>query len=102
MINIYRRFISKVAELQQWLNEFLKEKADTPIAWDTKTEEAYKNLKTKHTNATMLTYPVTGEAFSLTVDASDNAIGATLQQLVEDSWQPLAFYTKTFISTKEV
>ncbi|KAG7203882.1 hypothetical protein KM043_013243 [Ampulex compressa] len=32
---------------------------------------------------------------SITVDASDSAIGATLQQRVGDAWQPLAFFART-------
>ena len=31
---------------------------------------------------------------SLTSDASDNAVGAVLEQRVNGSWQPLAFFSK--------
>ncbi|KAG7196994.1 hypothetical protein KM043_017530 [Ampulex compressa] len=36
-----------------------------------------------------------GAPLSITVDASDSAIGATLQQRVGDTWQPLAFFART-------
>ena len=32
--------------------------------------------------------------FSLTTDASDRAVGAVLQQRTDESWEPLAFFSK--------
>ena len=42
----------------------------------------------------MLTHPRCTAPTSLTVDASDFAVGAVLQQLVHGVWQPLAFFSK--------
>ena len=43
----------------------------------------------------MLAHPIVGAAVSISVDASDYAIGAVLQQCVNEIWQPLAFFTKS-------
>jgi hypothetical protein len=43
----------------------------------------------------MLANPVPGAPISLAVDASNFAIGAMLQQQVNNTWQPLGFLTKS-------
>jgi hypothetical protein len=39
----------------------------------------------------MLADPIPGAPISITIDASDHAVGAVLQQRVDDTWQPLGF-----------
>lgn len=41
----------------------------------------------------MLAHAILGAPVSFTVDASDYAIGAGIQQRVNDTWQPLGFMT---------
>ena len=41
----------------------------------------------------MLAHPAQGATLAIMVDASDYAIGATLQQNVDKIWRPLAFFT---------
>lgn len=43
----------------------------------------------------MLALPVAGAPLSVSVDESEFAMGAVLQQLVDNAWQPLAFLTKS-------
>ena len=45
-------------------------------------------------DATMLSHPKPGASISLTSDASDQAVGAVLEQYVDGSWQTLAFFSK--------
>ncbi|GBO37771.1 Retrovirus-related Pol polyprotein from transposon 17.6 [Araneus ventricosus] len=45
--------------------------------------------------ATVLYHPSVNATLAIVVDASDNAIGAALQQQVTTGWQPLAFYSKS-------
>ena len=42
-------------------------------------------------NAMMLSHPVLNAPTSLTTDASDIAVGAVLQQFIEDEWHPIAY-----------
>ena len=55
---------------------------------------AFEDAKSALAGATMLTHPQCTALTSLTVDASDLAVGAVLQQLVHGVWQPLAFFSK--------
>jgi hypothetical protein len=45
--------------------------------------------------ATLLAHLDTTAPFALVTDASTSAIGAALQQHVQNAWQPLAFFSKT-------
>ena len=56
--------------------------------------QAFQDTKTALAEATMLTHPRRNAPTSLTVDASDKAVGAVLQQLVHGNWRPLAFFSK--------
>lgn len=42
----------------------------------------------------MLLYPQSNAPLAVPVDASSLAVGAVLEQLVNDSWQLLAFFSK--------
>ena len=96
MVNFYRRFIPGVANLMQPLNDLLKgpKKGNTPVPWSEAAEKAFDDVKAGLANSTMLVHPVPGASINITVDASDYAIGAVLQQFVDNMWQPLSFYTK--------
>ena len=45
-------------------------------------------------SAILLAYPQANAPISVTVDASSVAVGAAPEQLLDDSWQPLAFFSK--------
>ena len=42
----------------------------------------------------MLAHPITNAPIAITTDASDIGLGATLEQHVNNNWQPLAFYSR--------
>ena len=42
----------------------------------------------------MLAHPITNAPIAITTDASDIGLGATLEQYVNNNWQPLAFYSR--------
>jgi len=69
-------------------------KGNAPVKWSAGKKEAFKKMKEALENATMLTHPAQGATLAIMVDASDCAIGATLQQNVDKVWQPLVFFTK--------
>ncbi|XP_051156384.1 uncharacterized protein LOC127278627, partial [Leptopilina boulardi] len=103
MFNFYRRFIPQAAKILQSLNNLLKgQKAGkNPVPWNSEAEIAFNASKNALANAALLAHPVPGATLSIVVDASDYAMGAVLQQLVDDAWQPLAFYTKTLSSAQQ-
>ena len=93
MVNFYHRFIPAAAQLLAPLYAALstKNKSSKLLQWSEVMEQAFKFAKTKLSNATMLVHPHPSAITSLTVDASDTAVGAVLQH---DCWQPLAFFSK--------
>ena len=93
MVNFYHRFIPGAARLMSPLYAALTGKPKTLI-WSEAMSKAFNSTKTALTEATLLSHPRQGAPLSLTTDASDQAIGAVLQQYVNNSWEPLAFFSK--------
>ncbi|GFV92994.1 retrovirus-related Pol polyprotein from transposon opus [Trichonephila clavipes] len=62
--------------------------------------EASKNAKLNLAEAALLSFPRSGLPLSLCTDASDFAVGAVLQQLENESWKPIAFYSKKLNETQ--
>ncbi|GBL73846.1 Transposon Ty3-I Gag-Pol polyprotein [Araneus ventricosus] len=54
-----------------------------------------KNQFCEASEATVLYHPSVNATLAIVVDASDNAVGAALQQQVTTGCQPLAFYSKS-------
>ncbi len=55
---------------------------------------AFNLTKEALANATMLAHPHTDAPTTITVDASGVGEGAVLEQLIHESWQPLAFFIR--------
>ncbi|KAG5887224.1 hypothetical protein JTB14_010805 [Gonioctena quinquepunctata] len=51
-------------------------------------------MKEAISNITVLTHPSTSSPLALMVDASNESIGAAINQLEEDTWKPLGFFSK--------
>ena len=49
------------------------------------------------TSVPELVHPRPGAQVSLAIDASDSHVGSILQQLLDGSWAPLAFFSKKII-----
>ncbi|GBM20080.1 Transposon Ty3-I Gag-Pol polyprotein [Araneus ventricosus] len=98
LINFYRQFVPNAARTQAVLNAYLKgaKKNDkTPINWTNEAKNAFEKCKHDLAEATVLYHPSVNATLAIVVDASDNAVGAALQQQVTTGWQPLAFYSKS-------
>ncbi|KAK3740023.1 hypothetical protein RRG08_005294 [Elysia crispata] len=95
MINFYHRFIPHAAALLRPLYSALKKsKPHQIINWTNDMCESFTSSKAALADATMLSHPKPGASISLTSDASDQAVGAVLEQYVDGFWQPLAFFSK--------
>ncbi|GBN90653.1 Retrovirus-related Pol polyprotein from transposon 17.6 [Araneus ventricosus] len=80
------------------LNAYLKgaKKNDkTPITWTNEAKNAFEKCKHDLAEASVLYHPSVNATLVIVVDASDNAVGAALQQQVTTGWQTLAFYSKS-------
>ena len=93
MVNYYNRFIPAAATILQPLYAATKGCAQL-IRWTALVDAAFQKAKTALSEATMLVHPCADAPLALTTDASDLAIGAVLEQFVDQSWQPLAFYSR--------
>lgn len=95
MLNFYRRFIPRAAEIQAPLNALLigSVKGNHPVELKGESLKAFEDSKTSLCNAALLAFPDCRARLALTTDASDVAVGAVLQQQKDGHWQPLAFYS---------
>lgn len=96
MLNFYRRFLPHAAKIQAPLNALLtgSVKASHPVHLSGETLTAFDQCKENLANAALLAHPDCQAKLALVTDASDLAMGAVLQQLVNGVWQPLAFFSR--------
>ncbi|GFX63616.1 retrovirus-related Pol polyprotein from transposon 297 [Trichonephila clavipes] len=97
IINFYHRFIPNAAENQAVLNNYLKGRKSNDknkVHWTEESVQAFESSKQQLCKVTVLVHPSENAHISLMVDASDNGIGAVLQQLEHGVWKPLSFFSR--------
>lgn len=96
IINFYQRFVSHHASIIAPLNELLQgaHRPNDRIQWTNEADSAFNAIKVAIANAALLAHPIANAQLALMVDASANAVGAVLQQKVNQYWQPLGFFSK--------
>ena len=98
-INFYRRFIKGFSKIARVLNELTKK--GVQWEWTDEREEAFQRLKELICAEPVLLMPQLEQPFELEVDASNYAIGATLNQKDEiGRWHPVAYYSTTLSETE--
>ncbi|KAK7930700.1 hypothetical protein WMY93_007095 [Mugilogobius chulae] len=94
MVNFYHRFIPHAAHIMRPLYDALRfTKGSDAVDWTSDRVIAFEGAKSALANAALLAHPDPNAPIALTTDASDLAVGAVVEQLVEDAWQPLAFFS---------
>lgn len=98
MLNYYRRCIKNTAHDQIILNEYLKDSKKNdkrPITWTEQANEAFNKCIQSLAEATMLAHPKeNAPKLILMTDASNIAIGAILEQVIQGKSQLLMFFSK--------
>ena len=95
MINFYHRFISHAASLLLPLHCALQKSTPRQVlSRRAEIDNAFTSFKAALSEATMLSHPEPEAHIFLTSDASEQAVGAVLEQYVQGVWQPLAFFSK--------
>lgn len=99
MINFYHRFIPMAARSHRKLHRMCpgnKKNDRTKLVWTDETRLAFQQCKDELIQCTLLGHPKRQAplALTLTVDASNFAIGAAVYQVVEEGLQPLRFFSK--------
>lgn len=104
LLNFYRRCIPHAAEKQKPLYDLIpdnRKKDKRIIVWTAETERIFEESKQQLADAALLAHPDPNLTLSLTVDASQAAIGATLQQANGHELQPLAFFSRALTATEQ-
>ena len=96
MLNFYRRFLHRIASNQAPLHDvFPAPNSNVPILSPGPTlTTAFIERMASLSQAALLAHRDPSAQLALVTDVSTNAMGAILQQLVQDAWQPLAFSRK--------
>lgn len=66
----------------------------TYLQWTSEAAQAFPTIKDALTQAPLLSHPQAGAPLSILADASDFAVGAVLQQFVNDAWQPISYFSR--------
>ena len=93
MANFYHRFLPHAATMMRPLYKAMSGKTKD-LVWDKEMEKAFSDTKSAMAQASMLTHPVQDAPISLVTDASEVAVGAILQQQINNQWIPLAFFSR--------
>lgn len=93
MINYYHRFLPQIAGILAPLHAQATGKGQT-IEWSAACQMAFDRAKESLGKAVLLHHPRSDLPTSLTVDASNFAMGAQLEQQQGHSWVPLAFFSR--------
>jgi cleavage and polyadenylation specificity factor subunit 1 len=92
MLNFYRRFLPHAAATQAPLHDVLscaRVNGSHPITWTPEFLKAFEKCKASLARTTLLAHPDPTAPLALVTDASTSAMGAVLQQHVQNAWQPL-------------
>ena len=100
-VNFYRACIPHAAEIQQPLYDLTAD-CRTPtgkfrnkeLVWCEEAERAFDDTKKALADAVTLSHPDPQAELALFTDASDHAIGASLNQRVNGDWRPLGFFSR--------
>jgi len=93
LIGYYRRFIKDFSKLAKPLTNLLKK--DTQHNWSDICQDAFENFRDILTKEPLLQYPDFSQAFNITTDASNVAIGGILSQGTIGSDLPISYVSRT-------
>lgn len=100
LVNYYHRFVPRCADLLAPLNNLLSAcPSSTGIGWTQAAKNAFMGIKETLAEASLLVHPKEDAPVNIMTDASDQAVGAVLQQF-DTVWQPIAFFSKKLSPTE--
>ena len=96
LVNFYHRFVPSCAQTLQPLHDLLKTapKGTAPLTWTEPATIAFQAIKDALARATLLVHPQPNAPTCILTDASSTAVGAVLQQQIDDTWCPLAYFSR--------
>lgn len=103
-INFYRRFIPNAVKYQIPLQRLIpgnKKNDKSVIDWTQETSECFEKCKQTLIDAVKISHPVHDAELVLYTDASDEAAGGALHQIVNGVLQPLGFFSRKFTNAEK-
>ena len=97
MVNYYHRFMPNIAQKLIPLHKAVGDKSKKgkkTIEWSEDCDKAFLDAKDALANAVLLSHPGRDAETTLTVDASDVAMGGVLEQKVNGKFRPISFFSK--------
>lgn len=98
MINFYHRFVPQFSQTLQPLyslaNATRLAKEKRLFAWSAECQKSFSIAKTSLINAALLAHPCKDAHLTLTTDASNTSIGAVLEQTINNTSQPIAYFSR--------
>ena len=96
MVNFYHCFVPSCAQTLQPLHDLLKTapKGTAPLTWTEPATIAFQAIKDALASATLLVHPQPNAPTCILTDASSTAVGAVLQQQIDNTWCPLAYFSR--------
>ena len=94
LLNYYHRFLPNAAHLLSPLHAMLKKEAG-PFTWTDEHATAFAKAKSTLAHAALLVHPSATATTAVTIDASDKAVGGSLEQFLDGIWKPLAFFSSS-------
>lgn len=104
LANFYRRFTPRFAHIAYPLYGLLKplsncrpgvrRSAHQPLTWTPSARAAFVALKDVLARQVTLAFPDPKLCTRLVTDASDNAVGAVLEQNTDQGWRPIGFFSR--------
>ena len=95
-MNFYHRFVKNCVNIIKSVNGLsitVKDEA-CKLQWNDQADSAFTNIKQALVTATLLFYPKQEAPTGIMTDASDHAVGAVLQQYVDQQWCPIAYFQR--------
>nr|GEY67455.1 DNA-directed DNA polymerase [Tanacetum cinerariifolium] len=89
----YRRFIKDFSKISRPMTHLLEK--NSPFIFSNECIQAFRTLKDKLIEASILIAPNWDQPFELMCDASDYAVGAVLGQRIEKHFRPIHYTSKT-------
>ena len=103
LVNFYHRFIPHCATILSPLNALLKSTATNSrsLQWTTTATSVFEEIKDALAKTTLLVHPKSDAPINVMIDASDVAIGAVLQQYLDEKWCPLSYFSCKLSPTEQ-
>ena len=92
IVNFYHRFLFRCAHILNPLHHLLKTTRGD-FNWSSAADNAFEQAKELLATATLLNHPAPDAPTCIMTDASDVAVGAVLQQFIDEIWKPISYFS---------